>query len=178
MTFTETPLRDALIIDPERHEDDRGFFARSFCEREFLEHGISLRAVQANISWNRRRHTLRGMHINAAPYEEAKVVSCTRGRIFDVIIDLRDDSPTCNRWTSVELTAENRRMLYIPKGFAHGFLTLEDDTEVHYLMSDFHAPGTARGVKWDDPFFGIQWPAQPSVISDKDREWPGFPVKK
>lgn len=172
MTFTETPLAGAFVLDPERREDDRGFFARVYCEREFRERGLTPRVAQANVSWNPRRGTLRGMHYQVEPFREAKLVRCTRGAIHDVIADLRPDSPTRMRWVGVELTAENRRMLYVPEGFAHGFVTLEDDTEVAYQVSESYAPGAERGIRWDDPALGIEWPAEVRVISDKDRSWP------
>ena len=174
MIFTETKLKGAVIIEPERLEDERGFFARTWCQREFEAHGLNPRLVQCSISFNKRRGTLRGMHYQVAPYEEVRHVRCTMGAIYDVIIDLRPHSPTFKHWISTELTEENRRMLYIPKGFVHGFLTLEDDTEVFYQMSEFYHPECARGTRWDDPAFGIEWPTDITVISDKDREYPDF----
>lgn len=174
MIFTATALPGAFIIDPERIEDDRGFFARSYCEREFAAHGLEPRWVQCNISYNRYKGTLRGMHYQAAPHEEDKLIRCTRGAIYDVLIDLRAGSPAFKRHVAVELTAENRRMLYAPKGVAHGFLTLMDDTEVFYQMSAFYEPGTGRGCRYDDPAFGIVWPAPVAVLSDRDRTYPDF----
>ena len=171
MIFHETRLKGAFIIEPERLEDDRGFFARTFCIEEFRKHGIEFRVVQCNISFNKKKGTLRGMHYQIAPYEEAKLVRCTRGAIYDVIIDLRPESPTFKQWIAVELTAENRRMLYVPKGFAHGFQTLEDNTEVFYQMSEFYHPEYARGVRWDDPAFGIEWPIKEIIVSAKDASW-------
>jgi len=174
MEFIETELNEAYIIELEEHVDERGFFARTFCVNEFAEEGIDFNPVQRNLSYNKFKHTLRGMHYQESPYEEAKLVSCVRGSMYDVIIDIREDSTTLDKWIGVELTASNRKMLFVPKGFAHGFLTLEDDTEVSYLMSDFYKPGVGRGIKWDDPYFNIKWPAEVSVISDKDRNWPTY----
>lgn len=175
MIFSETDLPDAYVIDLERIEDERGFFARSWCRREFSEHGLSTDIAQANMSFNKRKGTLRGMHFQAPPHAEAKLVRCTRGAIYDVIVDLRSDSPTHSRWVGVELTAENRRMLYVPEGFAHGFQTLQDDTEIFYLVSEFYAPEAEGGVRWDDAAFGIEWPlGAPTEISDKDRAWPDY----
>ena len=169
MIFTETKLKGAYIIDIEPRADERGFFARSWCEDEFKQHGLNPRLVQCNISFNKKRGTLRGMHYQAAPYAEAKVVRCTLGAMYDVIIDLRSDSPTLRQWISVELTAENRRALYVPDDFAHGFQTLTDNTEVFYQMSEFYHPECARGIRWDDPTFGIKWIYKTPIISDKDR---------
>jgi len=174
MKFIETELKEAYIIELEEHVDERGFFARTFCVNEFDEEGIDFNPVQRNRSYNESKHTLRGMHYQESPYEEAKLVSCVRGAMYDVIIDIREDSTTVDKWIGVELTASNRKMLYVPKGFAHGFLTLEDDTEVSYLMSDFYKPGVGRGIKWDDPYFNIKWPAEVLAISDKDRNWPTY----
>jgi dTDP-4-dehydrorhamnose 3,5-epimerase len=176
MIFTETKLQGAFIIDIDRIEDERGFFARTWCQREFEAHGFCTQLVQCNISFNKHKGTLRGMHYQAAPYAEAKLVRCTSGAIYDVIIDLRPDSPTFKRWVAVELRAANRRMLFIPEGFAHGFQTLADDTEVFYQMSQFYAPEYARGVRWDDPAFGVSWPAEKRIISERDRSFPDFPL--
>jgi dTDP-4-dehydrorhamnose 3,5-epimerase len=172
--FTETPLTGAFLIDLEPVRDERGFFARSFCRREFEAHGLNPDIAQCNISLNLRRGTLRGMHWQAAPHQEAKLVRCTRGAIHDVIIDLRHGSPTFAAHFSTDLTAVDRRMLYVPEGFAHGFLTLEDDTEVFYQMSEFFAPESARGVRYDDPAFGIRWPMEILVVSDRDRSYPDW----
>jgi len=172
MKFIETKLEGAYLIEPERLEDERGFFTRSFCQKEFEEHGLNPRIVQCNISFNKKRGTLRGMHYQVAPYEEEKVVSCIRGAIYDVIIDLRQDSPTYGQWLVVELSAENYKMLYVPEGCAHGFQTLEDNTVVFYQMSEFHHPECARGVRWDDPAFGIKWPGGPTLISERDKKYP------
>jgi len=172
--FRETKLKGAFIIEPERTEDERGFFARTFCQEEFKAHGLNPRVVQCNISFNKKRGTLRGMHYQVAPCEEAKLVRCTSGAICDVIIDLRPDSSTFKQWIAVELTADNRRMLYIPEGFAHGFQTLEDNTEVFYQMSEFYHPECARGIRWNDPVFGIEWAVDELILSDKDRAYKDF----
>lgn len=174
MQFQPTPLAGAFVIEIDAAVDDRGFFARTWCEREFAAQGIAMPVRQCNISVNRARHTLRGMHYQAAEHAEAKVVNCARGAVHDVIIDLRPASPTFKRHYAIELNDDNRRMLYIPPGFAHGFETLVDRTEVHYLMSSFYEPRAARGVRWDDPAFGIRWPAPPQMMSDRDRRFPDF----
>ena len=174
MRFTQTKLQGAFIIDPERLEDERGFFARSWCDREAAAYSLHPKWVQCNISFNKHKATLRGMHYQFAPFEEAKLVRCTMGAIYDVIIDLRPDISTFKQWVAVELSAENRRMLYIPEGFAHGFLTLDDNTEIFYQMSEFYAPAQARGVRWNDSCFNIEWPIQIRVISDQDRNYPDF----
>jgi dTDP-4-dehydrorhamnose 3,5-epimerase len=174
MIFTETRLTGAFLIAPERRQDERGFFARTWCQQEFADEGLQTAWVQCNISFNRQRGTLRGMHYQAAPYEEAKLVRCTMGAVYDVIIDLRADSPTYRQWLAVELTADNRLMLFIPKGFAHGFQTLTDETEVFYQMSQFYAPDYGRGVRWDDPAFNIAWPADKRIISERDQGFPDF----
>jgi dTDP-4-dehydrorhamnose 3,5-epimerase len=174
MKFTETRLKGAYIIEIEPLEDERGFFARSFCQKEFEEHGLNPRIAQCNISYNKKKGTLRGMHYQITPYQEAKLVCCTKGAIYDVIIDLRKDSPTLKQWIAVELTAENHRMLYIPEGFAHGFQTLKDNTEVFYQVSAFYHPESDKGVRWNDPAFRIVWPDDIRVISDRDRKCPDF----
>lgn len=174
LNFFATKLEGAFIIEPERLEDDRGFFARTWCEREFAAHGLEPRCVQCSISFNQKKSTLRGLHYQVAPSEEAKLVRCTRGALYDVIVDLRSDSKTFGQWFSAELTAENRQMIFIPKSFAHGFLTLQDDTEVFYQMSAFYAPEYVRGLRWNDPAFGISWPAEVRVISERDRNYPNF----
>jgi dTDP-4-dehydrorhamnose 3,5-epimerase len=170
MKFIETDLKGAFIIEPERLEDERGFFARVFCEREFAAHGLEIRFVQCSISYNPHKGTLRGMHYQAPPHEETKTVRCTSGMIYDVIIDLRRDSSSYRTWVGIELSAENRRMLYIPQGFAHGFQTLADNCEVFYQISQFHVPEAARTERWDDPAFGIRWPLNPTVISQRDAD--------
>jgi dTDP-4-dehydrorhamnose 3,5-epimerase len=167
-------LKGAYAIDLERKEDHRGFFARTFCREEFETYGLNPDVVQCSISFNKRKGTLRGMHFQAPPHEEAKLVRCTAGRIFDVIIDLRSDSPSFKEYAAIELSAENRKMLYIPKGFAHGFQTLEDDTEVFYQMSDEYSGDYARGVRWDDPAFAIVWPSGERIIIDRDKHYPDF----
>jgi dTDP-4-dehydrorhamnose 3,5-epimerase len=173
--FTRTGLPNAIIIDLEPIEDARGFFARAWDEREFAENGLETRIAQCNMSFNRRKGTLRGMHLQRAPYEEVKLIRCTRGSLFDVIIDVRPESASYKQWAGFELSARNRRMLYVPRGFAHGFQTLEDDTETFYLVSEFYVAGAEGGVRWDDPMFGIEWPlGDPSEISNKDRSWPDF----
>jgi len=174
MRFIETRLAGAFIIEPELIEDERGFFARSFCRREFEERGLNPEVVQCNISFNRRRATLRGMHYQVAPHAECKLVRCTRGAIYDVILDLRCDSATYRCWCALELTADNRRTLYIPTGMAHGFETLSDNSEVFYQISQYYDPDCARGVRWNDSAFDITWPLAPVVISDKDRSYPAF----
>lgn len=174
MRFVELELPGVIAIEPERLEDDRGFFARLFCERDFAARGLATHWVQSSISHNTHRHTLRGMHYQAAPNAEIKLVRCTRGAIHDVLIDLRPDSPAFMRHAAIELNASNRTMVYVPEGVAHGFLTLEPDTEVFYQMSAFYAPESARGVRWNDPAFGIEWPAVPSVIHPRDAAYPDF----
>ena len=176
MRFVETAIPDVWIVEIEPHRDDRGFFARSWCEREAAAHGISFGTVQCNISFNHRRGTLRGMHYQAAPSAEQKLVRCTRGALLDVAVDVRRSSGTFGRYVSVELTADNRRMLYIPEGCAHGFLTLADETEVFYQMSAYHAPGAARGFRWNDPAFRIDWPFDAALIAERDRTYPDFVV--
>jgi len=174
MIFTETKLKGAFIIELERLTDERGFFARSWCQREFKEHGLNPRLRQCSISYNISKGTLRGIHYQVAPCVETKLVRCTMGAIFDVIVDLRPESPTYHQYFADILTAENRKMLYIPEGFAHGFLSLQDDTEVQYQMSDDYSPDHARGVRWNDPAFGIQWPGEVLIISERDRGYPDF----
>ena len=178
MIFTETKLRGAFIIEPEQLEDERGSFARTFCRKEFDANGLNPNLVQCNISFNKKKGTLRGMHFQIPPYEECKLVRCTKGSICDVIIDLRPDSQTYCYWFAVELTAEKYRMLYVPKGFAHGFQTLEDDTEVFYQMSEYYHSEAARGIRWDDPVFNFSWPLQNSIMSEKDQHYPLFDKKK
>jgi dTDP-4-dehydrorhamnose 3,5-epimerase len=173
MIFTATHLANAYVIDVERHTDERGFLARTFCEREFAEHGLPMRIVQSSTIHTARRNTLRGLHFQEAPHNEIKLVRCTRGSIFLVMVDLRSGSPTRNEWLGVELSARTERMAYVPEGFAQGYQTLEDDTEVHYQMSHHYVPEAARGVRWDDPAFGIEWPAaEQRLISARDRAWP------
>jgi dTDP-4-dehydrorhamnose 3,5-epimerase len=174
MIFTETPLRGAFLIEPERIEDERGFFARSWCAREFEEHHLEPALVQCNISFNERKGTVRGMHYQAAPHGEAKLVRCTRGRIYDVVVDIRPGSPTYLDWFGVELGEDDGRMLYVPQGLAHGFQTLENRSEVFYQMSEYFVPSAARGVRWDDPAFCVRWPRPVGAISSKDASYPDF----
>lgn len=174
MIFTPIALPGAFLIELDRQEDERGFFARSWSRSEFEEHGLNSRIEECSISFNRRHGTLRGMHYQAAPHEEAKLVCCTMGAIYDVIIDLRPNSPTFSRWEAAELTPRTRSMLYVPEGFAHGFLTLEDDTEVFYQISAAYRPESGRGVRWNDPAFGVVWPEPVAVISERDASYPDF----
>lgn len=174
MIFNETPLRGAFLIEPEKREDERGFFARIWCQRDFEEKGLNGQWVQSSVSYNRRKGTLRGMHFQRAPFEECKLVRCTAGAIFDVIIDLRFGSPSFGQYYSVVLSAENYRMLYIPEGYAHGFQTLEDHSEVTYHMSEFYEPKSSGGVRWNDAAFGIRWPLEPVMMSKRDQEYPDF----
>ena len=174
MIFNETTLPGARVILPERMEDARGFFARTWCRREFEAQGLDSRLVQCSISHNRRRGTLRGMHYQGPPHEEAKLIRCTSGSIHDVIIDLRRESPTYLRHVAVVLSARERNMLYVPAGFAHGFQTLEDDTEVLYQMSEYYEPSSARGVRWNDPIFAIEWPPAERIIVERDRNYPDY----
>jgi dTDP-4-dehydrorhamnose 3,5-epimerase len=173
MIFTPTRLEDAHLIDIERHADERGFLARTFCEREFADNGLPMRIVQSSTIHSPRRDTLRGLHYQEAPHQEIKLVRCTRGSIFLVMVDLRAASETRNEWLGVELSASSERMAYVPEGFAQGYQTLEEDTEVLYQMSHHYVPEAARGVRWDDPAFGIEWPAADErIISKRDRSWP------
>jgi dTDP-4-dehydrorhamnose 3,5-epimerase len=172
MRFTETELASAWVIDPAPHQDERGRFMRAWCMREFAEHGIDFSPVQANMGFSVGKGTVRGMHYQVAPALEAKLVRCTRGRAFDVALDLRPDSPTYGKWHGVELSAENGRMLYVPELFAHGFQSLEDGTEVHYMTSAFYTPDAVRGARFDDPAFAIQWPLPVTAVSEQDRKWP------
>jgi dTDP-4-dehydrorhamnose 3,5-epimerase len=174
MKFNATPIPGAMIIELAPLLDERGFFARSWCENEFKAHGLATRIAQCNVSYNAKSGTLRGLHYQVAPYEEARVVRCTRGAIHDVIVDLRPRSPSFRRWSAVELTASNRSMLYVPEGVAHGFVTLADDTEVFYQASQPYVPACYRGVRWDDPAFGIVWPVPIVQISERDRQHADF----
>ena len=175
MIFNETKLKGAFIVDLDELKDDRGFYARAWCQKEFEAHGMNSRMVQANMQFNKRTGTLRGLHQQLAPFQEAKFVRCLIGSIFDVIVDLRPDSPSYKQWLSVTLTADNRKALFVPEGFAHGYLTLLDNTEVFYQVTEFYTPGYERGVRWDDPTFAIQWPRTENlVISEKDKSWPDF----
>jgi dTDP-4-dehydrorhamnose 3,5-epimerase len=174
MIFRETPLSGAWLLEPERYEDERGFFARTWCRRELEEHGLDPTLSQCSVSYNHRRGTLRGLHFQAAPHEEIKLVRATRGAIWDVIVDLRPSSPTFLKHFAVVLSEEEGNQLYVPKGMAHGFLTLEDASEVFYQISEFYVPEAARGYRWDDPAFAIPWPEAVTVISEKDRKLPVF----
>lgn len=174
MIFTETPLAGAFVIDLEPHADERGFFARTYCRREFEEHGLNPNVVQCNTSFNHKSGTLRGLHYQKAPSREAKLVRCVRGSIYDVIVDLRGESPTYSKHFGVDLAADHYRALYIPESFAHGFQTLEDNSEVEYQMSEYYAPGSAAGYRYDDPKLAVKWPLQVSVISTHDLSWPAF----
>jgi len=172
--FHETELQGAFIIELDRMTDQRGFFARSWCRKEFEDHGLVPDVVQANVSYNHVAGTLRGMHYQISPYEETKLIRCTRGALYDVIVDLRPGSPTHKKWIGVELTQDNYRMLYVPASFAHGFITLQDATEAAYFVTEAYTPGAERGLRWNDPAFGIVWPRAVDVISDKDAAWPDY----
>jgi dTDP-4-dehydrorhamnose 3,5-epimerase len=174
MIFHATPLPGAFVVEPERRGDARGFFARVFCAEEFAAHGIEARYVQANNSLTAKRGTLRGMHYQLPPSAEVKLVRCIQGAIHDVIVDLRPDSPSFGRHFGAELSAGNRMMMVVPRGFAHGFVTLTDDAEALYLVSDAYAPEQERGLRWDDPWMGIEWPVAPQEVSAKDASWPAF----
>lgn len=176
MRFHDTGLDGAWLVEPEPAFDERGFFARTFCVWEFTNQALETSFVQHSMSHSKRRHTLRGMHFQQAPHEEVKLVSCISGAIFDVIADLRPGSRTYLQWKGFELTPENRRQLYIPKGFAHGFQTLSDDTMVNYMISEFYVPEASSGVPFDDPALGIAWPAEVTAMSDRDRHWPPLAV--
>jgi dTDP-4-dehydrorhamnose 3,5-epimerase len=177
MKFQETKLAGVFEIDLDLMADERGFFARSWCQREFESVGLNARLVQCNVSFNLAEATLRGLHYQAPPFAEAKLVRCTSGAIYDVAVDLRPDSPSFRQWLGVNLTAANRTMLYIPEGLAHGFLTLQPNTEVFYQMSEFYDPASARGIRWNDPAFYIEWPREPQVMSERDRNYPDFSAR-
>jgi dTDP-4-dehydrorhamnose 3,5-epimerase len=174
MRFQETELAGAFIIDLDRRVDERGFFARSFCEREFAAQGLPTRFPQCNLSHTLRAGTLRGLHYQAAPHREAKLVRCMMGALFDVIVDLRPGSPTRLKWVGVELSGANGRALFIPEGFAHGFVALTDDVHAYYHMGEFYEPSAARGVRWNDPAFAIQWPRTPTEMTERDAHYPDF----
>ena len=174
MIFTETVLQGAYSIQIETKEDERGYFGRTYCRNEFAALNINFSIAQTNISYNKTNGTLRGMHMQREPYKEAKLIQCISGSLYDVIIDMRKDSPTLYQWISTILTAHNNTMLYIPEGFAHGFLTQEDDTRILYFMSEFYTPGAEQALRWNDPFFNITWPVQPQVMSEKDKLHPLF----
>lgn len=174
MIFSPAPIEGAWVIDLEPHCDERGFFARTWCRQELRAHGLETDIAQESLSHNRQRGTIRGLHVQKAPHEETKIVRCQNGHIFDVIVDVRTTSTTYKRWFGVELSAENRRAIYIPRGVAHGFQTLSDNADVAYLISEFHTPKAARGARYDDPVFKIEWPLPASVISERDLNWPDF----
>jgi dTDP-4-dehydrorhamnose 3,5-epimerase len=174
MIFTETKLKGAFIIDVKRLEDERGFFGRAWCKKEFEMHGLNSDAVQANVSQNKLAGTLRGLHYQTEPFTESKTVRCTEGSIFDVIVDLRSGSPTYKQWVGVTLTFQSFRMLYVPDGFAHGFITLEDNSAVHYVVTQYYTPGAEKGIRYDDPAFNIEWPLTPAIVSDKDLIHPPY----
>ena len=174
MLFTETRLKGAFIIQLEKRGDERGFFARTFCQNEFSDHGLNTQISQANLAYSRFKGTLRGMHYQARPHAEAKLVRCTKGAVFDVAVDLRPDSVTYCQWFGVELSSDNDKMFYIPEDFAHGYMTIEDHCELTYMVSAFYAPDAEQGVRWDDPTFEIKWPLTPKIISDKDKKWADF----
>jgi len=177
MKFTETKLKGAFIIDVEKREDERGFFGRAWCKKEFEEHGLNSDTVQANVSYNIHRGTLRGMHYQVAPFSECKTVRCTSGSLYDVIVDIRPESITYMQWIGVELTAQSFRMLYVPAGFAHGFITLEPHTSVHYMVTQYYTPGAEEGLRYNDPSFNIIWPFEPVIVSAKDSTHPLFSEK-
>lgn len=174
MIFKDTKLEGARVIELEKRGDERGFFARSWCKGEFEAHGLNAVLKQANIAFNIKKGTLRGLHYQEKPFAEAKLIRCTRGSAYDVIVDLRPDSATYKEWLGVELTQDNYKMVYVPEGFAHGYLTLEDSTEMCYSVSQFYSPGSELGVRYDDRTFGIEWPIDIRVISDKDRGWSDY----
>jgi dTDP-4-dehydrorhamnose 3,5-epimerase len=175
LLFTETKLKGAFVLELEQLKDERGFFARSWCQREFEKHQLVANLVQCSVSFNRKRGTLRGLHYQAAPHAEAKLVRCTQGAIYDVIVDVRPESPTYKQWAAVELSAENRLQMYIPPGLAHGFQTLEDATEVFYQMSELYEPSSAKGIRWNDPAFHIEWPrVSTRILSARDNNYPNF----
>jgi len=174
MIFKETKLKGAFLVDVEKRGDDRGFFARVFCQHEFVARGLNTRVSQANISYSKLKGTLRGMHFQRAPFQETKLVRCTKGALYDVIVDLRPESATFKQWIGAERTADNHAMLYVPEGFGHGFQTLVDHTEVTYMVSEFYAPHSEGGVRYNDPAFGIEWPGEVTVLSEKDQNLPDF----
>jgi len=174
LLFSETKIAKVFTIEPDPIRDNRGFFARSFCQEEFRQYNLKRRIVQCSISQNKTKGTLRGIHYQISPHEEEKIVSCIRGSIYDVILDLRKDSSTCYQWIAVELTSDNFRMVYIPKGCAHGFQTLEDNSVVYYQMTGFYHPESARGVRYNDPKFAIEWPVERKIMSEKDRSFADY----
>lgn len=178
MIFTETPLKGAFVLEIKKIEDDRGFFGRSWCKHELEEHGLNANMAQANTSFSKKKGTIRGMHFQANPYQETKLIRCVRGAIYDVIIDLRKNSPTFKQWFGVELTQDNYKMLYCPEDFAHGFVTLVDNSEVYYNVTAFYTPGAERGIKFNDSAFKIKWPVEPTIFSEKDLSHPDFSLDR
>jgi len=177
MNIVETSVQGAFLIEPEKMTDDRGYFMRAYCTRELQEAGIKMPVAQANLAGSRHKGTLRGMHYQVAPHEEGKLVRCTRGSLFDVVLDIRADSSSYGQWYGTELTASNHNMLYVPPGCAHGYLTLEKNVEAYYLVSEYYSPGAEQGIRWNDPGFSIDWPVKDHlVMSDKDQAWPDFTV--
>ncbi|OGR82826.1 MAG: dTDP-4-dehydrorhamnose 3,5-epimerase [Elusimicrobia bacterium RIFCSPLOWO2_01_FULL_54_10] len=174
MKFVETKIRGSFVLEPERREDSRGFFTRTFCKAELEKHGLNANIAQANLSFNHKKGTLRGMHLQNVPHAENKLVACPRGALYDVIVDLRKGSPTYKEWLGVELSEENQRALYVPEGCAHGFITLTDDCAASYLVTQFYKPEAEGGYRYDDPAFGIAWPLKPACINDKDKNWPDY----
>jgi dTDP-4-dehydrorhamnose 3,5-epimerase len=175
MIFRKTNLKGVFIIELEKHKDDRGYFARTWCENEFKANGLNSKLAQANTALSVQKGTLRGMHYQIAPYEETKIIRCIRGSVFDVVIDIRPDSITYCQWLGIELSSENHTMLYVPEGFAHGYKTLRNNSEVFYLVSQFYTPDAERGIRWDDPAFSIKWPETSDlIISEKDKNWPDY----
>ena len=177
MRFTETPLKGAFVIELEERKDDRGAFARTFCMKEFADHGLKPTVAQCNLSYNYKAGTLRGMHYQIPPAVETKLVRCTRGKIYDIIVDIRPGSPTYLQHFGIELTEENHKALYVPEMFAHGYQALTDMAEVAYQVGEMYTPGCERGIRFDDPALGLKWPMKPTVMSDKDRNWPAFDAK-
>lgn len=179
MKFTQTKLKDAFIIEPEELRDNRGFFARVWCSKELEVHGLETNLAQANIAYNNSKGILRGMHYQRPPHQEVKLVRCTLGAVYDVIIDIRPQSPTFKQWIGVELSASNHRMLYVPRGFAHGYQTLTDEAELYYMVSEFYTPGAEGGIRWNDPAFNIEWPDENHrMLSEKDSSWPDFQTEE
>jgi dTDP-4-dehydrorhamnose 3,5-epimerase len=176
MLYKETNLPGAYIITLQPKEDERGFFARTFCKKEMEQYRLHTNFVQCNVSYNRKKGTLRGLHFQAAPHGEVKIVSCHRGVLFDVIVDIRKESPTYGKWFGIELSADNHQALYVPEGFAHGFQTLTDDVEVFYLMGNFYEPTAARGIRWDDASIGIEWPVKNPIMSEQDKKFPELAI--
>ena len=175
MIFEETNLKGAFVIRIEKRADERGFFARAWCKKEFEAHGLSLQFVQSNLAASRHKNTMRGMHYQSAPFQEAKLIRCTKGAVYDVIIDLRPDSATYEGWFGIELNMDSHKMLYVPENFAHGYQTLVDDSEVYYQVSAFYSPEHEKGIRWNDPAFDIKWPVTKDlVISEKDKNWPDY----